>query len=212
MVGENWRYESAFVQAAEIVRSGMIGAPLTCHWACYTPITANSKYYHTDWRRDSSVPGGFIMDGGVHHVAALRLILGEIVEVSATVRQNSPDLPPADTIAATLSFADGAAGAYLATYATSAPWPPHLYIGGSTGCLRVLRKEIELTRAGKSERIETEGFDGVEKELIAFARSIRTGDPHRNSPVEALRDLAVVEAMLASAAAGRPVILGEGAG
>ena len=205
MVGENWRYEAAFMQAAEIVRSGLIGQPLTCHWAVYTPVTAKSKYYHTLWRRDSSVPGGFIMDGGVHHVAALRLLLGEIVQVSATMRQNSPDLPPADTIAATLSFANGTLGTYCATYATSAPWPPQIYIGGSAGSLRIQRKEIELTSEGKTERIETPGFDGVEQELLAFADSIRSGAPHRNSGLEALRDLAVVEAMLDSAATGQPV-------
>jgi len=205
MVGENWRYETAIVQAAEIVRAGLIGTPLTCHWAVYTPMTAKSKYYHTLWRRDSSLPGGFLMDGGVHHVAAMRLILGEITEVSATARLNSPDLPPADTIAATLRFAGGTTGVYLATYAISAPWPPRLHIGGSAGSLRVQRKEIELTREGKTERIETEGFDGVENELLAFADAIRRDTSHNNSPNEALNDLAVVEAMLTSAASGQPV-------
>jgi predicted dehydrogenase len=138
-------------------------------------------------------------------VAALRLILGEITQVSATIRQNSPDLPPADTLAANLTFANGVIGTYLATYATAAPWPPQLYIGGSAGSLRVQRKEIELTRDGKTERIETAGFDGVEQELLAFADSIRTNAPHRNSPAEALRDLAVVEALLTSAATGQPI-------
>ena len=206
MVGENWRYEAAFMQAAEIIRDGLIGTPLTCHWAHYTPITSNSKYYHTRWRRNSSVPGGFILDGGVHHIAALRLMLGEIAQVSATTRQHAPDLPPADTVAATLTFANGVIGTYLATYATAAPWSPHLYIGGSAGSLRVQRKEIELTRDGKTEQIATAGYDGVEQELIAFADAIHHGMPHRNSPAEALRDLAVVEAMLTAAATGQPVV------
>jgi predicted dehydrogenase len=205
MVGENWRYEDAFVHAAELIRSGMIGTPLTCHWAVYTPITANNKYYHTLWRRDSSFPGGFLLDGGIHHIAALRVLLGEIVQVSAIARQNSPDLPPADTLAATLTFANGVIGTYLATYATGAPWPPQLHIGGSEGSLRVQRKEIELTRQGQAERIETDGFDGVEKELLNFAATIRQQAPHRNSAAEALRDLAAMEAILISAATGQPV-------
>jgi predicted dehydrogenase len=69
----------------------------------------------------------------------------------------------------------------------------------------VQRKEIELTRGGKTERLETAGFDGVEKELIALAESIRSGTAHRNSPNEAFADLAVVEAILDSAAKGCPV-------
>ena len=205
MVGENWRYEDAFVHAADLIHRGMIGTPLTCHWAVYTPITANNKYYHTLWRRDSSFPGGFLLDGGIHHIAALRVLLGEIIEVSATTRQNSPDLPPADTLAATLTFVNGVIGTYLATYATGAPWQPQLHIGGSAGSLRVQRKEVELTREGQTERIETSGFDGVEKELLDFAATIRQQASHRNSPAEALRDLAAMEAILTSAATSQPV-------
>ncbi|HXF60994.1 MAG TPA: Gfo/Idh/MocA family oxidoreductase, partial [Caldilineaceae bacterium] len=69
MVGENWRYEEAFQRAAALARSGALGEVLTCHWPIFTPINERSKYYHTTWRRDRSVPGGFVLDTGVHHVA-----------------------------------------------------------------------------------------------------------------------------------------------
>jgi predicted dehydrogenase len=203
MVGENWRYEAAFHHAAELVHSGAIGDPLTCHWAHFTPFTARSKYYHTTWRRDSSFPGGMVLDTGVHHMAVLRLILGEVVTVSAVTRQVSPELPPMDTIAATLHFASGVVGAYLATYATGAPWPPQLHIAGTQGALRVQRGEVELTRGGNTERFECGGFDGVEKELVAFARAIRHGEPFLTTSRQALQDLAVVEAMLKAAATGQ---------
>ncbi len=205
MVGENWRYEAAFLQAARLIHDGAIGTPLTCHWAVYAPITSKNKYYHTLWRRDSSFPGGFLLDGGIHHMAVLRLILGEVTQVSAVTRLNNPELPPVDTVAATLNFANGVIGTYLATYAAAAPWPPHLYIGGTAGTLRIQRREIEWTHDGQTEHIETAGFDGVEQELLAFAEAIRHGAPHRNSPAEALRDLAVMEAILDSAATGKPV-------
>ncbi len=205
MVGENWRYEEAFLQAARLIREGAIGRPLTCHWAIYTPITANSKYYHTTWRRDSSFPGGFILDGGIHHVAALRLILGEIEEVTAALVQNSPALPPADTVSATLRFENGVLGAYLATYATGTPWPPLLHIAGELGCLRVQRREVEVVANGETRRLSCAGFNGVEVELAAFADAIRLGRGHRNPPEEALQDLAVMEAILRAAEAGRAV-------
>lgn len=205
MVGENWRYEEAFLRAAELVAGGAIGDPLTCSWAIFTPITERNKYYHSQWRRDSSFPGGFPLDAGVHHVAVLRLIVGEIARVSAVARQVSPDLPPVDTLAATLDFDNGAVGTYLASYTASAPWPPHLHIVGTRGSLRVQRKTIELTADGKTEQIECSGFDGVEKELVAFARAIRVGEPHLNPPEQALQDLAVMEAIFAAAQQGTQV-------
>ncbi|MCX6050770.1 MAG: hypothetical protein NT075_37245, partial [Chloroflexi bacterium] len=76
---------------------------------------------------------------------------------------------------------------------------------GETGHLRVLRGEIELTSQGKTQMVKCEGFDGVQKELAAFATAILEGTPHRNSAQEALRDLAVVEAMLEAAENGQRV-------
>lgn len=205
MVGENWRYEEAFCRAAEVVHSGALGEVLTCHWPIFIPINERNKYYQTTWRRDRSVPGGFALDTGVHHVAVLRMVLGEVAEVSAHARHASPDLPPVDTVTATLRFEGGALGVYVASYAAGAPWPPTLHVVGAQGALRVQRRELEITRDGETERIECSGFDGVEKELLAFARAIRHGELHLNSPVEALQDLAVMEAILDSAASGRPV-------
>jgi len=42
----------------------------------------------------------------------------------------------------------------------------------------------------------------VDGELAAFAAAIRSGAPHRNSPVEGLRDVALLEALLRAAETG----------
>ena len=205
MVGENWRYEEAFLRAADLVHRGVIGDPLTCTWAIYTPITEQNKYYHSAWRRDSSFPGGFALDTGVHHMAVLRLIFGERAQGSALAPHGRPDLPPLDTPAATPPLRHGTLGTYIASYAAGAPWPPQLHIVGTRGSLRVQRKAIELTLDGSTEQIACSGFDGVEKELLAFARAIRRGEAHYNPPQQALQDLAVMEAILAAAAQGQPI-------
>lgn len=203
MVAENWRYESAFMRAAALVAEGAVGKPLTCSWSLHLPVNPANKYYHTEWRRSGEFPGGFLMDGGVHHVAVMRLILGEIERVAATVAQVSADLPPADTLAATVHFAGGAVGTYLVTYAASAPWPGAFTVTGDAGSLRVDRGLIELAAGGEVQPIETNGRDGVQGELSAFAAAVRVNAAHRNTPEEGLRDVAVVEAMLRSAASGQ---------
>jgi predicted dehydrogenase len=202
MVAENWRYEEAFEQAVAIIRSGEIGRPLLCHWVVYNPINPDNKYYATPWRRSGDYPGGFLLDVGVHHVAVLRWLLGEIVRVNAVTRQIRADLPPADALSATLQFESGATGVYLATYAVNAPWPPALHGTGETGALQVYRQKLEVTREGTTRSIPITAHRGVEKELAAFAATIRGGQMHRNSPQQALQDVVVVEAMLRSAETG----------
>lgn len=214
MVAENWRYEPAFVEASRLIREGAIGRPITFHWAFSLPMTPQSHYYHTPWRRDNSVPGGFVLDAGVHHMAAVRLVLGELVQVQAEARGNRPDLPPVDTVAAVLTLENGLIGTYAVTFA---PDKHHsggragdtpLTVVGSAGQLRVHRTLLEVEVDGQVQTYPVQGMRGVEHELAAFASAIRDGTPHANSPHAAAQDLAVVEAMLHSARAGQAQILG----
>lgn len=205
MVAENWRYESAYIKAAELIAAGAIGTPRSCQLMLYLPMTQSSKYFGTTWRRSGDFFGGSIMDGGVHHVAVLRMVLGEITEVTAQTAHISPLFDVDETLSATLRFANGVLGTYFVTYGQGAPWPGDLYITGDDGALRVQRGRIEITRAGQTEAITCTKFDGVEQELVAFAAAIQEGKSHRNTPEEALRDVAVIEAMLRSAASGQRV-------
>ncbi len=202
LVGENWRYEDAFEQAAALIQGGEIGRPLLCHTAIYNPINPDNKYYHTPWRRAGDFPGGFLLDVGVHHVAVLRWLIGEIASVSAIIGQIRADLPPADTLSASLRFENNVVGAYLATYALTAPWPPALHITGEAGSVRVQRQELEVTVNGQTRLLPVTPHRGVAAQLADFAAAIRLGKTHRNPPQQAWQDVAVIEAMLRSAETG----------
>lgn len=206
MVAENWRYEPSFSAAAQAVAAGEIGRPVTFDWSMQLPVQQGNPYYGTEWRRTNRFPGGFLMDGGVHHIAALRQILGEVGEVSAFAANHRPDLPPADTLTASLHFISGVVGSYCVTYASGSGLTDNgLHIVGSQGSLRV--GAGWLTVEGLHGRRE-ERFDGpsnVEREFTGFADAIRQGLPHRNPPVEALRDLTVMEALFTAARTGERV-------
>lgn len=208
MVGENWRYESRIVRAAEIIASGRLGAILTAHWTIHTPMNPSNAYYHTDWRRNNSFPGGYLLDGGVHHIAALRMLLGEMASVSAVITQHRADLPPSDTLSASIHYESGAIGAYLVTYASGAPWGNALHILGTEGAIIIEPKMLHIINGEHRESLAYE-YDGIYNELLAFARAIRDQTPHRNSAEEALRDVACIEAMLRSAESGQRVYLGD---
>lgn len=203
MVAENWRYEAAFVRASEVI--GDIGRPLACHWALHIPVTPENKYYHSEWRRTGTFPGGLLLDTGVHHTAVFRQILGEITRVSAFTAQMHPDLPPADTLTAALAFESGLIGHYTASYTAPAPVPTYLMVVGERGGLRVGRGFLQLTVDGETSQLPLAGYRSVNAELSAFAQIVRGGVARNSTPQDALQDVAVIEAMLRSAEMGKAV-------
>jgi predicted dehydrogenase len=200
MVAENYRYEETWVKAAELIKAGTIGEPLTANWALHIPMTASVNYYHTAWRMSGQVGGGFVLDAGVHHVAVLRMLMGEIHAVKAVTRHFRSDLPAPDTLASSLEFASGAVGHYFVTFAAQQGGDSPITVTGSEGTLRAQRGWIEVTTAAGVVRNPVRERTGVEVELAAFVDAIERATPHRNSPEEALRDLEVIEAMFHSAA------------
>lgn len=208
MVGENWRYEAAFERAAELVIGGAIGRVLTVNWNIHIAmLPGQNKYYATEWRRSGTFMGGFLLDGGVHHVAALRLIAGEIAAVSAFAAANRPDLPPADTLAAALRFASGALGSYTVTFALEYTGPhPDLTLVGERGVLAVSRTGLTMTTAAGSQH-QALSSRAVEREYSAFADAVQHGIPHRNTPQAALVDVQVIDALLTAARTGQTQML-----
>lgn len=210
MVGENWRYEAAFEAAADLVTTGAIGRVLTVNWALHIAmLPGQNKYYATDWRRAGTFMGGFLLDGGVHYVAALRLIAGEIERVAAFGAAFRPDLPPADTLAGALHFSSGAVGSLVVTFATEFNGPhPDLLLVGDQGTLAINRTGLTLTTAAGTDH-RAIASHAVEREYAAFAAAIRDGQPHRNTPEAAAADLRVVAALLRSWETGQAVTVAD---
>ena len=201
MVAENFRYNKVYQAAARLVEEGEIGTPVQLTWSSYSAMGGKNKYYHTAWRRDGSFPGGFILDGGVHNIAAIRSVMGDIDSVAAVVTQIRDDLPPADTLAATLRFVSGAVGTFNLTFVTGAPWQDWLYIVGERGVLRISAHQLEIMKNGQV-RHEVFEEDTVRAELADFALAIRQGKDGGDSARQALGDVAVIEAMFTSAESG----------
>ncbi len=196
MVAENWRYEASFLAAAEAVREGAIGRPVLFDWTVAFPIRPGHRYHATAWRRTGEVPGGFLLDGGVHFAAVLRQVLGELVEARGFTASEQDDLPPCDTLAASMRFDSGAVGTLAVSFAVGVPWESELRVAGSEGSLAVAPGRLAVTRDGKTDVRTFPYPTGVAAELVAFAEAVRHGTPHRNSPEEALADLRLVEALL----------------
>jgi predicted dehydrogenase len=156
---------------------------------------------------------------GIHAVAALRYVLGEVAVVAArehrTPSFQRPELEA--TISASLVLDGGLAVSYTQTTETNIPG--HLrgfQLYGERGVVlgsRLAGYELYLTeqdaeRPGEHHDYPV-GLSEYALELEAFARTIRTGEPGPTDGRSERRSLAVLEAGVESIRTGSPVVLAE---
>jgi glucose-fructose oxidoreductase len=153
----------------------------------------------TSWRKTPAYQGGFLLDGGVHMVAALRLILGSdnpITTVSAQSQQLQEYLPPVDTVDAVVKTQSGATGVVSLSWGSS--FSDNVFeFACEKGVVRMHFDGVMVN--GVDHPMEFDG-KGVAPEVAEFAAAIVDGRPveTRQSPGEALADLEVLEGMLRS--------------
>ncbi|KAL9113999.1 MAG: hypothetical protein Q9187_007529 [Circinaria calcarea] len=161
----------------------------------------------TPWRKTPTHQGGFLLDGGVHFAAALRLLLGPsdpIVRLSAYTTQLQPHLPPVDTVAASLQTQSGATGTFSLSFGTSlrdCEW----VVACKGGCVRVSLLGAVPTvttivvgggESGEEKKEQVEVANertGVPPEVRKWTEALVAGRRNdRQMPEEALADLELV--------------------
>jgi predicted dehydrogenase len=206
MIGENCRYLNSYQHAARLVADGAIGAPVTASCLLFPYTAPDNPLALTAWRQNPAHPGGFISDGGVHHVAILRTVLGDVADVQAEAASYRADIKPLDTLAAVLRFTSGVMGDYHVSYAVRGPQSP-LYVVGTKGMIAATNDWAELRPVEGTVECwdEPSQLDGFVSMWADFAHAIRTGQPPLSTPEKALGDLRTVVAMLQSAQTGQRV-------
>jgi predicted dehydrogenase len=99
MVAENFRYRSVYDALAKALKNGEIGRPYYVEWKCWQQIDPKTNAYaRTHWRIEHKYEGGFVTDAGVHHVAALREIFGDLRWLGSTKASINPAIGRTDTL------------------------------------------------------------------------------------------------------------------
>ena len=203
-VAENARFWNAIIYGAE--KRSKLGRALTFRCRMQAFVSPGGKYFETEWRKVPTHQGGFLLDGGVHFIAALRMILGKnepLVSIAAHTAQLQEHLPPVDTIEATAKTKGGALGNISISFGTTNKGTEYS-IGSQEGSVSVSPGSAKID--DKEEKIEEEG-SGVAPEIRAWAQGIVEGKSNAlQRPREALADLEVIEACLRSGEQGAKVI------
>lgn len=199
-VAENVRFWAATVHAGE--QRQKMGRALTFRARQQMMVSAGGKYFETSWRKVPTHQGGFLLDGGVHFVAALRELLGKndpLVSVVAYTAQLQEHLPPVDSIEAVGRTKGGAVGSISISFGTTGTGTEY-HVGSEKGFVSVAKGVVTVDK--ESQKIEEEG-SGVMPEVRAWGEGLVSGKENvLQSPREALADLEVIEACLRSGEQG----------
>ena len=154
------------------------------------------------------------MDGGVHQIAALRVLLGTEAAPAALTGYSAllqKHLPPVDTVTSVWQTKSGISGTFHMSFG-SAHSKRDTTIIGEKGSVSIVGDNVVVRDAdGKSTEKAFDWKDcGVTSEIAAWAAGIDAGKPDPlQSPEQALADLEILEKMLRSGEeGGKPQPLG----
>ncbi len=160
----------------------------------------------THWRsKREEMPCGGLAPMALHVVDTLTWILGPIERVCCLSKRQVSPVDVDDTCAALFEMANGATG-FLSSL-MAGPMASRLRLCGANGALEARSNWSELTwtplDASQPEtRFSFSGDDTLAQELAALEQATAGKSPYPVQPEEALRNVAVMEAMLRSALSG----------
>ena len=202
---QHWRPVTAM---AEAVAQGAIGEVVAAIATVVFPPVGEFYEGPGAWRFDRTISGGgVVLDTGPHYIRALRLCAGEIRSVVGCA---PPPRTPQETersahvLARTSSGA--LAGLHIVLSAGSSGRGDQLRITGTSGEL-VMSERGEVVRyaaGGEHPLVNADMgdyFASFTPQLADFVAAVVEGKPLCAPPQDAVRDLAVVEAVYRSIAA-----------
>ncbi|KAK0707953.1 oxidoreductase-like protein [Lasiosphaeris hirsuta] len=206
-VAENFRFIESLDYAAAKV-SGFGGKVATFRLQKYGFVRAEDKYFNTAWRKVPEYQGGFLLDGGVHFVAALRLLLAaggqEIKQLACFSALLEERLLPVDTVNAVAVTQDGKSGTIAMTFGTEFKSGFEIEVVTTKGAVTWTPTSVRTaTNTASGERVEEikefEYSSGVKQEVVAFGQAIQAGKANPlQTPAEALKDLEILQGLLKS--------------
>jgi predicted dehydrogenase len=214
------RFHPAINEIKTRLADGRLGVPTHAETAQASPAGhfMPEGYY---WRADPhEAPAGAMTATGVHNLDALIYLFGRIDEVYClNLHRLMTRLE--DTTSMLIRLENGMSASLYCSLATAPSYRFAVYGTRGRAELQGQDSDFRFTpvpqampegrlRASPPEIVEYKGFNPLKAELEGFAAAIRGERPYPIAPAEIVHGVAVFEAIVKSAATGKPVKLARG--
>lgn len=214
LIGENFRYRRDLLEVKRLIGLRAIGDVFAFQLKASFDVTspARQPWISRGWRREARHPGGFILDAGVHLVAALREVFGEVSEVWARTLNISSLMHGPDNLLMQVRMKTGVEGHCFFCYTAkeNKENPMDFAIFGSKGAMHAGQRAIRIMRGpgmrSKSITI-AKGQGAYLRQWQNFCAAIRGEQGVVSTARKAYGDLAVIDAALRSSAEGQSCLL-----
>jgi predicted dehydrogenase len=212
-VGYCRRFHPSVVEVRNRLRDGRLGAVISMV-AQHT--TSTGQFIPPDnWRAaPEEAPGGALTAVGVHSLDHMIEFAGRVRDVRCVTARHIPG-PSDDTTTVMLHFESGATGLIFCSVATATNFAFTLY--GSKGLAEISKPNLQTFRfvptsehaptgpvtAPPDQISEHTGFDMLNAELTAFARSIRAKEPYPVPIDDVLHGMSVFDAIVRAGKSGK---------
>jgi predicted dehydrogenase len=209
-LGYQRRRESHFRWVKSEIDAGRFGKLVQAE--CNISRDRLGQFDLSSWRYTAAgMPGGVMLQIGIHYVDVLEYLMGPVKSVSARLAQlvlpgDNPDV--ANMI---LQHENNALSNLTASYASASEfYMMNIYGKEASAYFDLFTGLRHLKRGEKTARaIPTETNDTIREELDEFAQCVRTGAKPETDGFWAARNLAVIKAGAKSAREGRVVEVAE---
>ena len=208
LLAENFRYRKVYNSVNELLKNKSIGKVYAAQWNVFYHVTSDKDYGATKWRQNHKYVGGFMLDAGVHNIAALRMLFGDVKSVVAFTQSINPKIGKPDTMSVQLIFNSGIKVIYNLFFTVKHHWENKLLIFGDKGTIEANDDLISLKLNKNNPKIiDASDFGGYDEEFENFYDAILNRKKVKSTFLDGFKDMQVVFAALKSAEKNKVVLI-----
>ncbi len=203
LIAETFFYRDDLRLARQLLDDGVIGRVHLMSWRTvseYLPM--EGRYSSTPWRQVPLYRGGPHLDTGVHHVAQIRLLCGDVRNLHGLIQYANPVMGGPSELTLNLQFVSEAIGSYVAGY-LPIPTPPdssEMRLYGAEGVLSIGHRQLRVLHTnGAVDEYAVQSDFGAYNEWLNFYEAVVDDAPLVGTIAQSYHNLLLVMRAMDSA-------------